>query len=748
MPAKLIPFLALLGAMLAGGLGGCSMPASAGRQGTRSAPVSSRHEQLRQALAKADRLTIVAAPAAGGSPVTRDLSGASVADFLDCVEIDEAYGPVRCESPRDALFTFYAGQRPIATISLHRLGYLHWEGGLWGGSDAVITTDSSQRLQQWAKQAGADVTVMLQGVAAQETQRAEEARQRFFACFTPEARKIFAQADTVVYNSRHLRRVSTPLASLYSDPAAFAEAGLRALGESPQRWLEDDWATGAVETALLGLDPALVTAAMDRVQAQQTSSLGAARLFFHAGFEAKLPAADRGARAVRLADLVLRAGRDSDKHAMLECLALVPGDAPADFLRAVARGDKTYAYAPPYTELTSDTEEPGLRSAAALLLAKRADPGAAAIIASLAALKPFGPDQAALEIAAALGDGAAPLKPAHFKYHSRLLGVAALAALEWRPGSGIPVDVLSAACTHFQEDVAGRAEKLAEHYQLQRADEGTGTDELAIDYDPLLASSDPQAAIQEYSALIPKVAGLTLARLYSLRGQAYANLGNYASAEADYLNVEKSPFADGTDVRTRLAWVQWYLGEFDAAEQTIEDALKADPSAELVLLRGIMHYGLGDFSRGTEADLIAARVLDPTEGYAPLFQHFAATLGGRPEQSQLRAYLASSPDLPDWPRQIMGFVLGYIDARRLLEIAAASDPNEVDWHTCEATFYISQAARVAGHTEEERKYLEQCAGTNQPNVAEFWVAKYRLDKLRPARNAFPSRTRPGNAPSI
>jgi lipoprotein NlpI len=745
--------LACLVLVFAAALGGCTtaiVPGDghAGSAAAQNAPT--KRAQLRQALAHADRLTVSAAVTDGAFAAPQNLGGsANVMDFLDNLEIDEAYGPVHSDCPSDALFQFYAGDKLLATLSLHRLDHVRWENGPWGASDAVISVNSAQWLQQWAKQeGGSDITVLIQGIAARETEAAAAARKRMLTGFTPEARALFDAADDVVYNSHHIRQIATPLAALYRDKAALAELGLRALGETSQRWLEDDWTVGAIQTALLDLEPATVTAAMDRLRGDQKASLGAARFFLRTGFDAKLPPAERSTRGLEFADLVLRTGRNSDKPTALECVALIPGEAVAGFLRAIAVGEKTYAYAAPCDEITLATEEPGLRYAAALLMAKRADPGAAEVMASLARLKLVGPDQAALEIGAALLNNAAPLSPAHFKYRSRLLGLSALAALEWRPGSRIPLDLLAAACAHFQEDVASRAEKIAQHYQFQRTDEATSGDDLAIDYDPLLVSSHPQLAVQEYSALIPKVSGAAQIQLYLLRARAYSAIGDFAAAEADYLTVEKSPYVDNTDARTRLAWIQWYLGEFIAAESTIQDALQSDPNAELVLLRGIMHYALDDFRRSTESDLIAARVLDPTEGYAALFQHLTASLGGRPEQSQLKTYLSTAPDLPDWPRQVIGFMLGYIDAPQLLEVARTSEPGEVAWHTCEATFYISQAARIAGRSDEERRYLEQCAATNQPNVAEFWVAKYRLARLRASKNLSPSRSAPSNTPAI
>ena len=748
MTVKPFPRPAALILIVTALLAGCnSVGPVAGRPGTAENAASHR-SALRLALAHADRLTIAASGTEGAAPTVVDLHTAdAVADFLGNVEFDESYGPVRCDCPKDAVFSFYTGDKLIVSLSLHRLQYLRWTGGPCSG-DAVLTADAAQWLQQWTKLAGADVTVMLQGVATKEEQRVQASRERFVANFTPAARAVFAGADSVVGNGHHLRQITTPLGSLYDDKAALADSGFHALGDSAQRWLEDDWAVGAVQTALRELDPAVVRAAMDRLKNQDTALLGVARFFFRTDFESQLPPAERDAWAVRLADLVLRAGRDSDKHVMLEYLATIPGDSTANFLRAIARGEKAYVYAVPSDELTLDIEEPGLRYTAALLLAKRGDPSARELLQSLAGQHPFGPDEAALEVAAALLDGTAPLKPAHFKYHSRTLGMGALSALEWRPGSAISLDVLGAACANFQDDVATRAEKVAQHYQLQRADDGMDDKEPAIDYDPLLATSYPRLAVAEYSAIIPKVRGLTQARLIALRAQAHSNLREFAEAEADYANVVKTPFADGTDVRTRLAWVQWYLGKFDAAEQTIEDALQASPSSDLVLLRGLMHYSLEDFRRSTEADLIAARVLDPKEGYAPLLQHLVSALGGRPEQSQLKAYLTATPDLADCPRQLAGFLLGYIDAPHLLDMAAASEPNEIAWHTCEANFYASQASRVAGRADEERKYLEQCVATNQPDVAEYWVAKFRLEALRPGRTLPTGKPRSLGAPTI
>ena len=193
---------------------------------------------------------------------------------------------------------------------------------------------------------------------------------------------------------------------------------------------------------------------------------------------------------------------------------------------------------------------------------------------------------------------------------------------------------------------------------------------------------------------------------------------------------------------TVVAPLTYKLGEVPPIP---ENSITKEPSAELLLLRGIMRYGLEDFGLGTDSDLIAATVLDSTEGYAPLFQHFTALLGGRPDQSRLRPYFLSVEGLEDWPATVISFALGIVPPEQLLVLATQGEPAETAWHTCEANFYISQLARVAGNTEEERRYLAACVATNQPHVAEFWVAKSRLEKLRATQPATPpARTQRSN----
>jgi lipoprotein NlpI len=697
---------------------------------------ATRLARLKAALSQADRVTITPQVATGKAPAAVTLATAGVVDeFLDNLEIDEAYGPVRYDSQPDAVYTFAKGDKVLVELTQRRLDHLSWKGGPWDG-DAVITVASYRKLQQWCQHAGADITAAVRQLGDQEAKATTDAARRFLQAFTPAAQRIFATADSVTYTGSQVRRVASPLGQAYPNKEDLVSAAFRGLAETPGRWLEDDWPAAAVQSALLEVEPQLVLTVLQRLPEDDAGRRGAARFLFRHKVLNGMSAATAGPLAVRLADYALRTGRNEDKPTVLEYVAGLPGADTANFLKDIAAGKRTYAYATPYERSAINLEEPGLRFTAALWLAKRGDPAARGLVSTLGGQKPFGPDQAALALAGALLDPKQPLAVALFKYRSRTLGLAGIDALRQRNEGSLTVGALEAACRHTDREVARRAALLAEEHGLTPAT-GEGTAAADFEIDPGLAGQDPSLAVKEYTRQMEAAQGRTLVRLQLLRGRAYDSLEDYTQAEIDYLNAAGSDYPEAGEARRRLPWLRWYLGDADGAELAIAAALDEEPSAELLLLRGIMRYGLEDFGLGTDADLVAATVLDTTEGYAPLFQHFTSLLAGRPDQSRLRAYFLSVEGLEDWPATVISFVLGIVPPEQLLVLATQGDPTEIGWHSCEANFYIAQVARVAGNTDEERKYLAACVATNQPHVAEFWVAKARLEKLRAIQPSTP-----------
>jgi lipoprotein NlpI len=701
-----------------------------------------RLAKLKAALAQADRLTIAPQVSSGKAPAPVVLETAAlVTEFLDNLEIDEAYGPVRYDTQADAIYTFSRGDKVLVEITQRRLDHLAWKGGAWEG-DAVITVASYRKLQQWCQQLGADITAVVRHLGEEEAKQTTEAARRFLQAFTPAAQRVFASSDPVSYTGSQVRRVASPLGRLYANKEELVSAAYRGLAETPGRWLEDDWPAAAVQSALLEVNTAMLQTVLQRLPEDDPGRRGAARfLFRHKILNTMGPAG--ATLAVRLADFALRTGRNDDKHTVLEYMAGLPGDETAGFLKDIASGKRTYAYATPYDRSAINLEEPGLRFTAALWLAKRGDSSARGLISSLTGQKPYGQDLAALTLAAALLDPKQSIPTTIFKYRSRTLGLAGLEALRQRSEASLTVASLRAVCEHTDREVAHRGAIFAQEHGLQPAAEG-GAVASDFEIDPGLAEQSPELAVKEYTQQMEKAQGRTLANLQALRARAYFNQDDYARAEIDYLNAAGTDYPEGAEARQRLPWVRWYLGDNEGAEAAIEAALADQPSAELLLLRGIMRYGQEDFRLPTDSDLVAATVLDPKEGYAPLFQHFAALLSGRADQSRLRSYFLSADGLEDWPATVISFVLGIVPPEQLLQMAAQGEPTEIGWHSCEANFYLSQMARVAGNTEEERRYLTACVATNQPRVAEFWVAKSRLEKLRSVPPADPVRTQRAN----
>jgi len=692
--------------------------------------LESRRAELVAAFGSANRITIApSASASGPAPAPTELRGQYlVTEFLQNLAFEEDHGPVRFDGPTDATFTLSRDDTVIGTLSLRRLNYLRWDGGPWE-DDPVLTADSAQNLVQWSRQSQADITGAIQKLAAEFAQKETEARRRMLAGFSGDALAVFSKADNVVFRSSRLRWVTTDLGAAFADKGALAEAALTALDTRGLNWIQDNWSTGALQTALMEVEPSVVLAAMDRLYSRDTARVGMARFFFRTHFYDKIGSADRDTWVGRLGDVAMRAAPDHDKPAVMEFLSEVPGDAAAAFLKSVANGEREYAYAAPIDGLSPVIEEPAPRFAAALLLAERSDPSAADVIARLSGTRPFGPDAAALELGRELLQPGSVPTIQQFRYRSRLLGLAAMRVLQRAPADKLSIDLAVAANEHVEGDVLTAADALVRTHGLEPTDDGPVVTRTENIVDPLMATSAPRRAIEEVNARIPDAKGRQLAELYATLGEAQSELGNYGEAEIAFLNAEQTPYAKDLGVRRRLVWIQWYLGDFDAAEDTIARGLAEEPSSEFLLLRALLHYSQADFGIATEADLMAAIVLDPTDGYAVLFHHFATALGGRPDRSLVRARIGAPLYGPEWPRDIMAYVLGLINADRLLEIAASGDPSEVAWHSCEANFYISQNARVAGRSQEERRYLEACVALNQPHVAEYWLSKFRLSQL-------------------
>jgi hypothetical protein len=165
---------------------------------------------------------------------------------------------------------------------------------------------------------------------------------------------------------------------------------------------------------------------------------GAGRLFFYYEYHRKVPEGTLD----YLMPTLLRASIERDAtpyslRAIIDSKQLA-SLAVTEVLREVAAGKLS-----PLVPAPPEDREPSLRCMAALALARRGDPAAGKLVASLASTAGAA-NQAALAIARSLLGERNAIRPEHFKPRTLLLGPIALAALE-RQGDKDALDLVITA---------------------------------------------------------------------------------------------------------------------------------------------------------------------------------------------------------------------------------------------------------------------------------------------------------------
>lgn len=720
--------------------------------------VESRTQQLASAIADSDRLEIATVDDAGNRQlITRSVGFTRLNELKEILKFDEGYGFTHRDTPAAHVFTFYAGDEEKVVLSLRDIAYFLWDNGLWE-SDVILDLMSRSAFLSWSAQVGIDVIHPPGTNPYQAGIDLESDMQAFVAHFNPAAQKVFRLTDAAGVQGDTPRVISTPLASCYDDQTALIQACLAALGGTAQPWTHDDWKIGAVQGALRDISAKAILAAASDSQPNPNTILGTARYFFRFELYEGLDPDERDDWAVRLTAAVLDSNQHGNKHTALRCLSQVPGEPVSQFLRDVARGRRVYLFDSTWS--TSMQEEPSLPSAAAMLLAQRGDTGAASILNKLDRPNANSYDRASIEIGRALLDPEQPLKPAHFKYRSDVLSRAAISALRAKPRELVTADVLSAAI-FSQDNMASKiARRMALEFRLERTTKGLDSvSDDDVHFNLLEVRDNPEGARQHFEEIKDRVGGVSRVMLLNQLADLQRQSGDHDAAEETYrelLGMDDSLVNKAT-FRKKLAWLYWSEGKVGPAQQIIEEALSEQPEADLLLLRGITKYALGEFDLSTEYDFAGALALDPNNAYAALMLYLATSLQGRAGGDDLHAYekkepppsdgnvviglgqllglTATNPTPTEWPMKLVEYMRGNMSAEQLLEEARNGPFTAVPLLECEAHFYISQKARIEGDTVAERNALKACISTDQRSVAEFGIARIRLLNLDPANGA-------------
>lgn len=245
------------------------------------------------------------------------------------------------------------------------------------------------------------------------------------------------------------------------------------------------------------------------------------------------------------------------------------------------------------------------------------------------------------------------------------------------------------------------------------------------------ASGSYRSAIADYTAIIKDDPKFMSA--YAGRAFARHRAGEFAPALED---IEQAIAIRGEDVvllRER-GNLHWDLEDHQAALRDYDRAIELRPDPALYRARGLVHFGLGDWTRA-EADLTSLITTEKTRGTGIEYTEcFLLLARRRAETDDQRAAFAAS--VAKWPRSwvtsIAGYLLGNVSETQLLAETALGNTPPPDKRRCEAYFYIGQTHLIAGDRTAAREFFEKCVETKATTYFEYKLAKAELTRLRAA----------------
>ncbi len=723
------------------------LPACINRSTPRPAPADApaKSAELARAIRPADRIEVRSSidPA---EPLIVATSGRDVAeDFLTSVPIDDLGGEFRCPCPGTLVVRFFRGEDLLATLTVHHFRSIRWIDGPWQ-SDAFLAGMAGATFPQWIFRHGGSFAGVSQPVPTAPPQVAPPPAD-FFSHFPAEARALFP-ASFGWTEGLVPRRVASDLPGVMPDPTTRAGACFRALGGDTSSWFAEDAKVGLAQNAVVELDDAALLAALEAATTDEQALRGAARVYFRFKLNERFDTATNAIWLPRLADTALRTGSPANRSHVLIHVAETRDPAAFAFLAEIARGVRTYPWEQSCLPPTNGSVEPSLVASAAVLLALSGD--ADAVRLATGAQDPvFGLDAAAADIARTLVTPSHPVRPSHFKYPSSILGYTAAEALAKLPPTEVSIAVLQRALDHASPWVGRRARAVAAAASLSRAHETGMVDLFSAPVSQILVADHPALALEQCNTYLATLTGRDRTALLVLRGAIHERRGDTAAAIADLEEALLARNYSPLTLHRRLAWLYWHEGRLEEALPHIQQALREQPDAEMLMLRGLTRYAGDDHGPATELDFTAALTLDPTNGYARILQHLTACLGGRPGASHL--HTAPADDLPSetrltlnlgtmnltvsdghtppWQTTLVAYLQGALDEDALLGTASGADPGNPSVERTEAYFYMAQKARISGDRLREETLLRKCVDEPMPQVAEYQVARRRLRTL-------------------
>jgi predicted aspartyl protease/tetratricopeptide (TPR) repeat protein len=233
-----------------------------------------------------------------------------------------------------------------------------------------------------------------------------------------------------------------------------------------------------------------------------------------------------------------------------------------------------------------------------------------------------------------------------------------------------------------------------------------------------LRDGQAKEAIADLDQVIAKDPGNAVA--LATRARARATLHDYDGALAD------SDAAIAHGVRTAQVYVtraQWKRaqGGCKGALTEYDLAVQLDPRDAAALRgRGFCRYIVGDYA-GSEQDHVALQDVR-ADGYQALWLWLARTRGGHDGRPGLERSLEGLPE-GDWPRPVMLYLLGRLDAAALMQAASAGAEKGRKGRECEAHFFMAQNLTAQGKREEARARLQEALDECPRGYYEYQAAQ-------------------------
>ena len=234
-------------------------------------------------------------------------------------------------------------------------------------------------------------------------------------------------------------------------------------------------------------------------------------------------------------------------------------------------------------------------------------------------------------------------------------------------------------------------------------------------------AGDTKQAVADYTKAIELRAWFGEA--YYNRALILAEAGEFVSALAD---AEKA-IANGIDARPMRSALRFTLGDLRGALEDADQVIASRSAPSRILKdRGSILLMLG---RVPEALVDLERYVStaPDDAYGHIFLFVARARAGQDGRDALRG--SPMAQAPEWPGQVIRFLLGSQTAEHLLETARAGEALSMASQVCEAHYYIGQADLAGGRREAAAEHFRACSSVPLPRLTEYRAAAEELHRL-------------------